>query len=151
MDIKDPKLFAAFDKFAEWLSLPRHFSKYTEEQLQEKGVTSDLVELLKLRYKKDFAEHFCVDPKMLVEWEKHPDMQAKIKSNWKSWTKKLTPGVMGKFYDKLMVEADPGRMNIWMKVVEEEGKDEGKVNVNIGIDNILKSMQEDGDFKQENK
>ena len=146
MEINDPKLFAAFDKFGEWLSLPRHFSKFTIEQLEEKGFSPDLIELVQLRYRKDFGEKFCITKDMLHDWERCPEMQSRIKQNWKAWAKRLTPGVLGKFYEKLMVEGDAGRMNIWMKSVEEEGKDDGKVNVNIGIDNILKSMKADGEI-----
>ena len=145
-EIKDTKLFAAFEKFVEWSSLPRHFSKLPEEKLLEMGLSTELVELLRLSKKKDFSAHFCVTMEMLRDWEKHPDFTNRIKSNWKKWTKHLTPGIMGRFAEKLMIEADASRMNIWLKVVEDEGKDEGRVNLNIGIDNIIKSMKQDGDF-----
>lgn len=147
-EIKDTKLFAAFEKFIEWSSLPRHFSKLPEAKLNEMGLSSELVEMLKITTKKDFASTYCVTTEMLRDWEKHPDFTNRIKMNWKKWTKHLTPGIMGKFAEKLMQEADPARMNIWLKVVEDEGKDEGRVNLNIGIDNIIKSMKEDGDFNK---
>lgn len=140
LDIKDPKMWAAFEKYVEWLSLPRHFSRFTKEQMEEKGFTQDLIELLSLRYKKDFAAHFAVTPETLTDWDKHPDLNAMLKKNWKSWCKKLTPGVMGKFYEKLMIEGDPGRMKIWMEHVEEENKEEKPVTVNIGLQNMLKAL-----------
>lgn len=147
METKDSKSWAAFEKYCEWLSLPRYFSKLTPEQLEEKGFNTDLIELLSIKYKKDFSVKFSISLEMLNDWDKHPELKARIKKNWKSWCKKLTPGVMGKFYEKLMEEADPGRMKIWMEHVEEENKDEGSVNINLGLDNILKSMKEDGEIK----
>jgi len=147
MEIKDPKIWLAFSKYCEWLSLPRHYSGLTSEQLEEKGFPIELVELLQLKYKKDFSSHFQVGPEILKEWDKHPELRGRVKQNWKSWCKCLTPGVMGKFYEKLMEDADPGRMKIWMEHVEEEDKSDNTVNLNIGFENILKSMREDGDLK----
>ena len=140
IDIKDPKMWAAFEKYVEWLSLPRHFSKFSKEEMEEKGFNQDLIELLSIRYKKDFAEHFAVTTETLQDWDKHPDLNAMLKKNWKSWTKKLTPGVMGKFYEKLMTEADPARMKIWMEHVEEENKEDKPVTINLGLQNMLKAL-----------
>jgi len=146
-EVKDPKLFAAFEKFAQWLSLPRHFSKFTTEQLEEKGFNPDIIELIQIRFRKDFAEKFFVSVPMLHEWEKCPEMQSRIKQNWKAWAKRLTPGVMGKFYEKLMIEGDASRMSLWMKSIEDEGKEDQKsININVGLENIIRSMKEDKEF-----
>lgn len=146
---KDPKTWAAFEAYCQWLSLPRHFANYTDDELEAKGFNFELIELLKIKYKKDFAIKFCVSGQMLTDWDKHPDLHANIKKNWKKWGKSLTPGLMGKFAEKLAVEADPARMGIWLKYVEEEGKEESGVNVHIGIENVLKALKEDGEIKDE--
>ena len=148
MDIKDSKTWVAFDKYCEWKSLPRHMSGMMLTDLEEKGFPDEMIELLQLKYKKDFCEKFCININMLKEWDKHPEFEARIKKNWKKWTRHLTPGIMGKFYEKLMVEADPGRFKLWMEHVEEEGKQENPVNVNIGYENILKAMAQDGELKE---
>lgn len=142
-EIKDPKLWLAFEKYCEWSALPRHFAKLTLPELEERGFSGELIELLGIKDKASFCEKFNVTRSTLASWDKHPKFHEKIKASWKSWGKKLTPGVLGRFYEKLMMEGDPGRMKIWMQTIEEEGKDENAVNVNIGIENIRKSMQED--------
>lgn len=151
MEIKDPKMWAAFEKYCEWRSLPRFYHDLSDDNLQEKGLSPDLVELCRIRFKKDFAEKFAVPVSTLADWDKHPDLANKIKKNWKAWCKSLTPGVMGKFHEKLMAEADAGRMKIWLQSIEEEGKEEPTVNVNLGLENIIKSMKEDGDLKEGDK
>ena len=145
MEIKDPKMFAAFERYCEWKSLPRYFANYTSEQLLGKGLSEDLVELARIRFKKDFAEKFSVETDMLTSWDKHPDLEKKVKDNWKKWGKKLTPNLIGKFAEKLFAEGDAARMKLWFEKIEGEVEDTG-VNVNIGFENILKAMREDNEL-----
>jgi hypothetical protein len=147
-EIKDPKLWAAFERYCEWLSLPRHFHRMTPEQLST--LPSDISDLISIRFKKDFCEKFSVDMHMLSDWDKHPDLKNMVKQNWKKWCKSLTPTVMESFYRKTVEEGDAGRVKLWMSLIEDEGNDQGQVNVNIGIENILKSMRADGELENKN-
>ena len=147
-DIKDSKLWAAYEKYVEWLSLPRFYCKYTQAQLEEKGYKPELIELLLLGTKKAFCEHFDIPDGVTCHWDKEPELQEKVKKNWKQWCKHLTPGVMAKFYEKTMEEADAGRVKLWLQTIEDEGKDENTVNVQLGIENIRKAMKED-EIKQD--
>lgn len=146
MEMSDSKTWAAFDAYCEWLSLPRHYANFNAEQLEEKGFPSHLIDLLSIKTKKEFREKFCIGDEMLRDWDKHPELQKRIKANWKKWCKHLTPGVMSKFYEMLMKEGDAARIKVWMEHVEEESKPDNSVNLNIGFENILKSMKQDGDF-----
>jgi hypothetical protein len=56
---------------------------------------------------------------------------------------------MGRFAEKLFEEADPARMKIWLSTIEDEGKEDNTVNVNLGFANILRSMKEDGEIPTE--
>ena len=149
MEIKDPKLWDAFEKYCLWRSIPKHFCLKSEQELEELGLSSDVIDLAKIRYKKDFAEKFLIDVSKLYDWDKHPELLNNIKKNWKSWGKSLTPNIVGKFYEKALVEADAGRFKAWMEHVEEENKEENTVNVNVAIEKILQNMVADGDIKTE--
>jgi hypothetical protein len=142
-EIRDPKTWAAYDSYCEWLSLPRHYATVPREKLVGFGLPEHLIELASISTKKQFGDKFLIEPGMLLSWDKLPDLQEKVKKNWKQWAKHLTPGVMGKFHEKLMEEADPARMKIWLQTIEDEGKEDSTINLSIGIDNIRKSMQED--------
>jgi hypothetical protein len=149
MEIRDPKLWAAFETYCEWLSLPRHFHRMTPEQMA--SLPETIQELMAIKFKKDFCAKFAVNMQMLSDWEKHPDLKNKVKDGWKRWTKSLTPNVMESFYRKTVEEGDAGRVRLWHELVEEMGKEGPSVNVNIGLENILKSMRDDGDLQTKNE
>jgi hypothetical protein len=148
-EIKDPKVWAAFDSYCVWKSLPKHYSLVSKDELSGKGLPDDIIDLALIKTKKEFAKKFCLSTQMMSGWDSHPDLNKKVKASWKQWCKMYTPNVLAKFYEKLMEEGDAARMKIWMQTIEEEKSEEdGSKNINIGIEAVLRNMKEDGDLNE---
>jgi len=133
-----------------WKSLPSFLFKTPEDRLDLYDLPTEVVELLKLKTKKEFQEHFGLVESTLWRWDNEtpPDEYKNI--SWKSWARKLTKNVMGALYRQALIDGDAARAKFWFQVVEDWSEKstidlnaESLNNIEILLKDIVKRGQDE--------
>ena len=127
-DVKDCEnsviLKNQFEIYKAWRSLPSILryppSKYTAtEYAQSLGIENEeILELLEIRTKGDFATKYHVHPNTLTNWEKvlrnSPTLQ-----DTKHWATNLTKNMILSMYRHAMKSGNPAMYKLWFQVIED--------------------------------
>ena len=139
---KDNFFWENFERYCIWLSLPKQFSRATQEKLEEFGFDEESIELIRLPTRKAFSEKYNIPTSMLAQWDNDPKAEQAIKDHWRRWAKRKTPNVVGKLYEKIMEEGDAARIKVWQSFVEQQAD---KLDIDAGLSKVYENMKADGD------
>lgn len=107
------------DLYFMWLSIPDTFRNMPESVSDKMGIEDvTIMELMKFRTQKEFAEKFGVSEKHLISW-KHEWAEKGEFAATKTFFRKLTKNMIGAMYRKALIEGDAARAMAWMKIVED--------------------------------
>ena len=109
-----------YETFVLWLSLPPLLRGQPEEKIKNLGVENELVvELLKVKNQRAFAERFGVDESQVSRWKQTAELRGDLKAKRKEWTQGLTGNVLLGLYRRTVDEGRAPEVKLWMQLIEE--------------------------------
>lgn len=128
--VKRPSKKQDFKTFVLWRSLPSLLRDLNYTELEKLGFQDPLVmELLRIRWQKDFAERFNVDEGTLSEW--NDKIEAENLIEYKGWAKDLSRNVILSLYRAILKEGKAPEVKLFLQVVEGWQEKSG-VGINLG-------------------
>lgn len=119
-----------FNTFLLWKSLPSLLRDFNYTELEKLGFQDPVVmELLRIRWQKDFAERFKVDEATLSLWNEKIEKEDLL--DYKGWAKGLSRNVLLALYRKAVKEGTAAEAKLFLQVVED-WREKAEVGVNIG-------------------
>lgn len=132
-----PKRPREYRLFLIWKSLPSNWLQMGVEYMEALGIDDpDILELVGIKYQKDFAAQFDLDVTTLVLWNNKPVPPEYRDIDWRIWARKLTRNVMQALFEGMMTDKDAARAKLWLQATDGTFAEKTEVKTDIGKETL---------------
>ena len=105
-----------FEYYTSWRSLPPLATNQSDETLVAMGIEPWMIEIMKIKTQKEFAEKYGISENTLSTWNKQLD-KADFDSRF-GWAKHLSRNAIMALYRSLLKKGSADQIKIWFQLVE---------------------------------